>query len=140
MSILYPVFLQVLLTFAVLIAMGPARSQSLRDSRTPLTDRDLALGQNTWSDTATKRANNFRNQFELPVLFYAVVAFALLLKQTDALMVGLAWAFALSRVAHAAIHVGFNDVWWRAVVYLGGAVALLAMWIVLGVRVASGAV
>ncbi len=139
MTILYPVFLQVLLTFAVLISMGPARSQSLRQSRTPLTDRDLALGQNQWSEAATKRANNFRNQFELPVLFYAVVAFALLTKQVDALMVGLAWAFAIARVVHAAIHVGFNDVWWRAIVYLGGAIVLLAMWIVLAVRVANGA-
>ena len=137
MAILYPVFLQVFLTFAILIAMGPARSQSLRASRTPMSDRDLALGQNTWSDAATKRANCFKNQFELPVLFYAAVAFALLLKQADALMLALAWAFALSRVVHAAIHVGINNVTWRAIAYLVGAAALLTMWIVLAIRVTT---
>ena len=41
------------------------------------------MGRVAWPDDATKRAANFRNQFELPVLFYAVVAFALITKGAD---------------------------------------------------------
>ena len=36
------------------------------------------MGRFAWPEEAEKRANNQRNQFELPVLFYAVVAFALI--------------------------------------------------------------
>ncbi|MFM9942054.1 MAG: MAPEG family protein [Hyphomicrobiaceae bacterium] len=137
-SIAYPVLAQVLLTFAVLILMGPARSQSMRENRQQLTDRDVKIGQNVWSEQATKTANNYKNQFELPVLFYTACAFALLLKQADGLMVGLAWTFAFSRLAHAAIHIGPNVVIWRGAAFLFGAAVLLVMWLLLGWRLWSG--
>jgi hypothetical protein len=139
MNILYPVFLQVFLTFAVLVSMGPARAQSLRENRKSMNERDVALGQTAWNDAATKRANNFKNQFELPVLFYMAVALALILKQTDGILIGLAWVFALSRVVHAAVHIGPNIVMWRGAAYLVGMVALVALWSVLAIRVATGA-
>ena len=75
---------------------------------------DLALGRVTWPEDADKRAANQRNQFELPVLFYAVVAFALISKGADFLMLVLAWLFVLTRLVHAAIHVGPNKVRWRS--------------------------
>ena len=64
---------------------------------------DLAMGRVAWPDDAAKRAANYRNQFELPVLFYAVVAFALITKGADILMIVLAWLFVLTRIVHAAI-------------------------------------
>ena len=48
------------------------------------------------------------------MLFYAVVAFALITKGADALMIVLAWLFVLTRLVHAAIHIGPNKVRWRA--------------------------
>ena len=32
------------------------------------------MGQTAWPEDASKRAANYINQFELPVLFYVVVA------------------------------------------------------------------
>ena len=75
---------------------------------------DLAMGRVAWPDDAAKRAANYRNQFELPVLFYAVVAFALITKGADTLMIVLAWLFVLTRIVHAAIHIGPNKVRWRS--------------------------
>ena len=138
-AIFFPVLVQALLTLAVLILLGPARARSMREQKQQLTDDDVRIGRNTWSEEATKVSNNFKNQFELPVLFYAIVAFALALKQADPVMTSLAWAFAVSRLVHAAIHVGPNVVMWRGVAYMIGAVALLAMWLLLGWRVWSGA-
>ena len=137
-SLLYPVFVQVLLTFTVIILMARARGQSLRESRTSLEKREVALGEHKWSDAATLASNNFKNQFELPVLFYAGIAFALILKQADSLLLGLAWAFALTRVVHVMVHLGPNVVRWRGLIYIIGAVCLLAFWITLFVRVLSG--
>ena len=137
-AIFFPVLVQALLTLSVLILLGPARARSMRETKQQLTDDDVRIGHNTWSEEATKVSNNFKNQFELPVLFYAIVAFALALKQADPVMTGLAWAFAASRVVHAAIHVGPNVVMWRGVAYIIGAVTLLAMWLLLGWRVWAG--
>jgi hypothetical protein len=134
-ALLAPVFLQVLLTFAVLVAMGSARSRSLQATKTPMNEKSVAMGTHNWSEEAAKRANNFRNQFELPVLFYTAVAFALILKQADGLLVALAWIFVISRFAHAATHIGANVVSQRFAAYVAGMVALAAFWLVLAWRV-----
>ena len=135
--ILYPVFVQVFLTIAVLLSLAPARGRSLRVTRQRLSDTDVELGRNVWSDQATKRANNFRNQFEIPILFYAVVAFALITKGADTLMLVLAWLFVLTRVVHAAVHLGPNKIRFRAPIYVLGVAVVLIMWIKLALHVAS---
>ena len=134
-AILFPVFLQVALTLGVLIAMGPARAQSMREHGQKLTDDDVRIGQNVWSTQAVKVAKNYANQFELPVLFYAVVAFAMITSAVDVAMIGLAWAFVLSRVAHTAIHIGPNVVMWRGTAFLVGFIALVLMWLRLALHI-----
>lgn len=137
-AILYPVLLQVFLTFVVLILMGPARRQSLAARGQRITDADVALGQIEWSEQATKVSNNFKNQFELPVLFYAGAGFALQLHAVDVFTLTLAWIFALSRVVQTYIHIGPNVVMWRGTAYLVGALALLVLWIRIALRVLGG--
>jgi hypothetical protein len=134
-AILFPVIAQVVLTLGVLVAMGPARAQSMHENGQKLTDDDVRIGQNSWSKQAVKVSKNYANQFELPVLFYAVVAFALITSAVDLLMVGLAWIFVLSRVAHTAIHIGPNVVMWRGTAFLVGFVALVLMWLKLTVHI-----
>ncbi len=134
-SLLAPVFIQVLLTFFVIVWVGRTRRQSLAQSRTAIDDPALALGQHHWSDAATQAANNFKNQFEMPVLLYVGVAFALILRKTDFVLVALAWAFVLSRIVHALIHLGPNNVRWRSLAYTVGVICLLAFWIVLFLRI-----
>ena len=136
-AILYPVFLQVFMTFAVLILMGTARRQSMIANRNRLTDKEVALGTVSWSEEAQKRSKNFINQFELPVLFYAAVAFALILHAADTFMIALAWGFVLTRLGHASIHIGANVVRWRGLLYIVGALLLLIMWVLLAIRVIS---
>ena len=74
---MYPVFVQVLLALAMYVLLGVARARALRSMDRPRRGPDLAMGKGAWPEDAAKRANNQRNQFELPVLFYAVAAFAL---------------------------------------------------------------
>jgi hypothetical protein len=136
-AILYPVFVQVLLTLAVYCLLAMARARALRASDRVRGSSDLAMGRFAWPEEAEKRANNQRNQFELPVLFYAVVAFALIVRGADAVMVVLAWAFVLSRIMHAAIHLGPNKVRWRTPAFAAGVLILGVMWIKLFVHVAT---
>jgi hypothetical protein len=137
-QIVLPAVVQALLSFVVLVLLGPARARSMRERKQTMEDADVRVGRNAWSEQALKISNNYKNQFELPVLFFAVVAFALILRQADAIMVGLAWVFALTRIVHAAVHIGPNVVVWRGLAFLVGAAALLAMWLVIGWRVLTG--
>ena len=136
-AILYPVFVQVFLTLGVLALLAVARARAVRTMDRQRGNADLALGRAQWPEDAIKRAANFRNQFELPVLFYAAVAFALLTKGADLPMIVLAWLFVLTRVIHAAIHVGPNKVRWRTPAYALGFLILVIMWVKLVLHVSS---
>jgi hypothetical protein len=136
-AILYPVFVQVLLVVVVGALLATARARAVKTMDRQRGNPDLAMGRVQWPDDATKRANNYRNQFEVPLLFYAVVAFALMTKGADTLMIVLAWVFVLSRIVHAAIHVGPNKVRWRSPVFAIGFLIVAIMWIKLALHVAT---
>jgi hypothetical protein len=134
--ILLPVFAQVLLTLVVMIVMGRARGRYLKT--TGRTFQDVALATDAeWDDASRKAANNFKNQFETPVLFYAAAAFTLITRNVDMAMFALAWLFVATRAAHALIHVGSNIVMARGIVFLVGCAAILCMWVLLMSRVAT---
>jgi len=132
--IILPVAAQVLLTCTVLIILAGRRLRSQRaQGKTP---QDLALAQRSdWELPAQKAANNYINLFELPVLFYAVTAFALITRTVDGWMVALAWAFVAARAVHSAVHLTTNIVRWRGPVFLIGVFIVVAMWVLLVWRV-----
>lgn len=134
--ILLPVLAQVALTFAVLVIMGRSRGRSMRTRGQSFQDVALAT-EKDWDAPATQAANNYKNQFEMPVLFYVVTAFALMTRYVDPVLFSLACLFVATRIAHTVIHVGANNVTARGTAFLAGVVALLAMWIVLGWRIAA---
>ncbi|UQD76500.1 MAPEG family protein [Bradyrhizobium japonicum] len=109
--VLLPVFVQVGLTFALLIGMALARRRSPVSGETK--SRDIAPG----------------DQFELPVLFYALIALALPLRHADLFIVLMSWVFVVTRFAHAGVFVSSNDLGRRSTIWLAGALVLLAMWI-----------
>jgi hypothetical protein len=134
-AILYPVFVQVLLTVLVYCLLLAARARAIKATGAQRGGGDIAMGRFAWPEDAEKRAHNQRNQFELPVLFYAVTAFALMLRAVDVTMVALAWSFVASRILHAAIHVGPNKVRWRGPVFILGFLIVTAMWVKLFLHV-----
>jgi hypothetical protein len=88
---------------------------------------DIALGNDAWPDAAKQWGNNFSNQFETPVLFYALCLAATLAGATGWVMTALAWAYVATRVGHTLIHTGANDVRMRFNVFLVGVAVLAAM-------------
>jgi len=135
LHLIYPLLAQVLLTFVMLMAMGVVRREALRSGGVSM--KDIALTNTTWPDRARQYGNNFSNQFELPVLFYVLVLAALHTGATNTLTVVLAWLFVLSRVLHAFIHVTSNHVRTRALVYTGGFLALIGIWLVIVVKLVT---
>lgn len=132
-AVLLPVFVLVALTLAMMFTMGYARYTDIRAGRTRI--KDIALGQPAWEPSATQLTRNFENQFQLPVLFYVLVALALITRKADLLFVVLSWAFVATRVVHAYIHVTTNYVPYRFFAYVAGALVLTLMWIIFAVQI-----
>ena len=134
-AILAPVVAQVLLTVVLRFWMGRLRFAALRAGTVGV--GDIALGQKAWPDRAQQAANAYANQFELPVLFYALVPLALYTRKADLLFVVMAWVFVGTRLVHAGLYVTANPVAHRFRAFAAGVLVLLAMWIVFAARILS---
>ena len=89
-----------------------------------------ARGEDVWPQRANQAANAFRNQFELPVLFYLVMVLAFLSGRVSVALVVLAWLFVVSRLLHALVHLTTNNLPRRFAAYAAGFFILVAMWVV----------
>ena len=125
--VLLPVFVLVGLAFFLLLWMAMARGQALKSRETSL--KDVTAGQANWPTKTAQIGNCFSNQFEVPVLFYVLIALALPLRHADLFIVLMSWVFVVTRFLHAGIFVTSNDVRQRGLVWFSGVLVLLAMWI-----------
>ena len=121
-----PVFVQVGLTFAILIWTGILRRRALRDGA--VRPEDIVLRQPNWPARPTQAANAYQNQLELPVLFYLLVVAAFFSAHMTTALLVLAWAFVATRLVHALIHVTINELMPRSAAFAAGFVILVAMW------------
>ena len=133
--ILLPLFVEVILTFALLFWLAPLRA---RDFRSGLREEDIALRQPNWSKPALQVQYSFSNQFELPVLFYVLTILAYVTHHAGTLFVVLAWVFVIFRVLQAYVHVTNNKVRLRGAFFGVSALALAIMWIVFIIQILTG--
>jgi hypothetical protein len=134
--ILAPLFVQALLTFAVMFGMMAFRTHTLQSGATRF--EDIAMREPNWPRQAALCANSFSNQFELPVLFYVLTVLAMFTKHADFLFVVLAWIFVLFRALQAYIHVTSNNVRFRGGYYFIAAMVLVIMWLIFIVKIMLG--
>jgi hypothetical protein len=118
----------VVLTFLVGVRLLYCRVQEMRRKRihpqAAATATQLAARLEN-----TQAADNFRNLFEVPVLFYALIGVALAVQHTPAWLVYGAWLFVALRVIHSLIHCSYNRVMHRLAAFLAGFVLMVALWI-----------
>jgi hypothetical protein len=137
-AVLLPVFVQVALTFALVLRLGSLRVGLVRAGR--VRSRDIAYGKDAWPERVKQVSNSFDNQFQLPVLFYVLTALALIARKADLLFVVLAWVFVATRLVHAVIHTGSNHVPRRFAAYAAGLAVLLLMWVIFALQILTTAV
>ena len=130
-SIFGPVLVQVTLTLVVFVLLGARKVAALKAGTVDLTK--TALHPEAWPDPVLKVSNNLRNQSETPVLFYALCFVLFGLDAVSPLALGLAWVYALSRVAHAYVHTGNNYVPHRMRLFMVGLAAIIGLTIVAAV-------
>ena len=128
--LLYPLLALALLSFAVGTLMYRRRVAEIRRKGVRLQAIASSAGMAA-SLEDTRASDNFRNLFELPVLFYAGVLVAYAAQVASPAYLALAWAFVASRVAHSAIHCTTNRVKYRFLAFVAGFWLVAAFWALL---------
>ena len=119
----------VVLTFLVGVRLLTTRVQEMRHRRI----RAQAIATSTTMAARldnVQAADNFRNLFEVPVLFYALAASALAVAHVPGWLVICAWIFFALRVVHSFIHCTYNKVVHRLAAFGLSFALLVAMWAV----------
>jgi hypothetical protein len=132
MSILFPMLAHIGWVFLLYVWLTVARQRAVR--RGEVAYGAFARGEEPHEVARITR--NLANQFELPVIFYAVVVLLAATKNVTAIDVIAAWVFVAGRVIHTLVQTLTDNVPLRgrvflinfaAVVVLVGHVALLAL-------------
>lgn len=127
LKLIYPALAQILWSFIVLAIMFLRRKKAFASREVGLAD--VAVSTERYPDSARLAAANFSNQFETPVLFFALILIAIHVGATGYVMAVLAWAYVATRVVHTLIHTGSNRMLQRAVIFAIGAGCLFFIWV-----------
>lgn len=118
----------VLLTFAVGCRMLFCRIREFRGKRLhPQAVATSALMAARLEDV--QAADNFRNLFEVPVLFYALVAAAIGTGVVPPWLLAGAWLFVALRFVHSAIQCTYNRVMHRFRAFIASFILVVVLWI-----------
>jgi hypothetical protein len=131
-SIFAPLFLTVLLTFIVWVYMYIRRISFLASYTTShtISSQSLAIPGKLAQISPPEVSNpsdNFKNLFEIPVLFYAIALYLFVTNRVDVAYVNAAWVFVVFRTLHSIVHCTFNLVMLRFYLYLFSTVAVWFM-------------
>jgi hypothetical protein len=132
-SILLPPTALVVLTGFVWLRLGSDRLGEMRSRR--IHPQQVATSKQMGETMQNVRsADNFRNLFEVPVLFYALCAFLAITRLTTLLLLACAWGYVLLRAAHTYVHLTSNKVVRRFQVFVASTIVLYVMWGIFAVR------
>lgn len=132
-AIFWPMIAQVALVYAVYLLIGMRRKKAVENGSATVSQ--FRENRDEPAESLYVR-NNLANQFELPVLFYAVCLALFVTGGAGVAAVSLAWVFVLSRCGHAYVHVTSNRIRHRQPLFVLGFFALGAMWLLLALRLA----
>ena len=123
-----PMFFMVMLTFVIVLFTLRIRLASVRIGEVSLGYYSMVRSEEI-PDLVIKTSRNVANLFEVPVLFYAAGVLYVALEMSDSVPVTLAWLFVIARLIHTGIHLSYNNVMHRKIVFGVGNLSVLGMWI-----------
>ncbi len=130
-AIFWPMIAHAALVFAIYVLLGLRRRQAVAGGNAKVPQ--FRENRDEPSESLFVR-NALENQFELPVLFYAVCLALQASGAVDALTLSLAWLFVVSRYVHSFIHVTSNRIRHRQPAFVVGFLAVIALWVLLAVN------
>lgn len=124
-----PVLAQVGLTLVALLALYATRLPAMIVAKPSNEVMQDPKSLDMLPKTARFIAANYNHQFEAPVLFYVLCLGAMIAGLVNDMTVTLAWAYVGLRVLHAAIHMTYNRVMHRFMVFVLSSLVLIALFI-----------
>lgn len=124
-EILYPVLAHMFLVVFLFIPLIMRKSKAVKNKAVDL--KETALNNQAWTSDVKKVSNNIANQFEIPVLFYALCMIIALTDNVGVLNTALAWGFVALRYVHTYVHIGSNFVPLRMRIFALSLVIVLVM-------------
>ena len=134
-ALIYPLLLQVALTFVLLFANALMRTGAVGAGK--VKPADIVLGQRAWPRQVQQVSNAFQNQMETPTLFFVGTILAVILGVGGPFLLSLAWLWAGLRIVHAVIHTTTNHLRWRFYAFAAGFFVLLAFWVTLAIGIVT---
>jgi len=126
-AIFMPVFALVLLTLFVWLRMYYIRiSLTFREN---IDIQTMKKDNPELPVSFLSSGDNLTNLFEMPILFYAAVAYLHLTQSVDQTYLILSWAFVGLRYVHSLIHTTYNRVLHRFLIYVFSSMVVWAIWI-----------
>jgi hypothetical protein len=126
-NILFPMFGLVALTFAVLLMIPYARFTAGRRKQVAMDD--FKYGESVTVPPQVSIPNrNMMNLLELPLLFYVACLTLYVTRTADEAAVDLAWLYVALRAGHSLVHLTYNKVAHRLLVYAASNVVLGTLW------------
>lgn len=125
---------QALLTIVVLLVLGARRRSAFKAGKH---GKDALLNDRAWPSYVLQASNNYKNQFEIPLLFFAAAATALAIQAVTVVFVWLAWGFVAARIVHSICHCGSNKLPVRFTSFFASVIAVTIMWAMLAAHVFS---
>lgn len=137
-SILAPLFVLAGWTAFVLLLIPICRFTAAAKGKVRQEDFRLADARRVpeWVQLPNR---NYMNLLELPVLFYVIGLILLITQQQTDAILRTAWVYVVLRILHSAIHLTFNQVIVRMLIFAASNFVLLALWIMVGLRLLAPA-
>lgn len=123
--IFWPVLTQIAITIVGFLLLGVRKTKALKTGT--VDQKKTALDNDAWPDYVLMVSNNIRNQFQVPVLFYILCFMFYSLDAVTVTVLTMAWAFVISRIVHAYIHMSSNFVPARFSVFTIGFLIMMVM-------------
>jgi len=130
---IWPVIAHVALVFCLYLLLSTRRMRAVRQGQA----RPEQFRENREEPTESLVVKNaIANQFELPVLFYAVSILLYLVDADNPVTVAGGWLFVALRYVHAYVHVTSNRLRYRRPLFIAGLAVLGLLWLWLGIWLA----
>ena len=127
-SLIYPMFVMVLLTFFVLGFLFKSRVSAVRAGKVDARYFKSFDGAPPPLN-AVNASRHFSNLFEVPLLFYVGCLVAMVLQMHGPWLQFWAWLFVAARIVHAVIHLGKNRLRPRILAFAVSCIAVLGLWL-----------
>ncbi len=129
-----PMFALALLTFVLLMLLAISRYSATKNRLVSLSFYKVYIGEGE-PEKLRQLTRNYSNLLESPVLFYSAIVLTIVLKIESATLLYIAWAYVVLRYVHTLVHITYNSVRHRFVVFVLSVLILITYWVTLFVQV-----